>query len=98
MSSSFVRETDMTITALAVTEPKTAARNGSYAAAADQTAIAAAADQATIAAADLGSIAQGAQHVLLIIGARRTIADLDTAMRRIRGHSPPLQDARARAA
>jgi hypothetical protein len=37
-----VEETDMTITAPAVTEPKTAARNGSYAAA-DQTTIAAAA-------------------------------------------------------
>jgi hypothetical protein len=42
MSGSFVKETDMTITAPAVTEPKTATRNGGYAAAAaDQTTIAA---------------------------------------------------------
>lgn len=53
---------------------------------------------ASASGSQLASMAYGARHVLLIIGAQKIVTDLDTAMRRIREYSLPLEDARARSA
>ena len=42
----------------------------------------------------LGPIATGAGKVILAIGAQKIVPDLDTAFRRIREYSYPLEDAR----
>ncbi len=53
---------------------------------------------ASASGSQLASMAYGAQHVLFIIGAQKIVPDMDTAMRRIREYSLPLEDARAHAA
>ena len=53
---------------------------------------------ASASGSQLASMAYGAQHVLFIIGAQKIVPDLDTAMRRVREYSLPLEDARAREA
>ena len=53
---------------------------------------------ASASGSQLASMAYGAQRVLFIIGAQKIVPDLDTAMRRIREYSLPLEDARAREA
>jgi hypothetical protein len=44
----------------------------------------------------LGPLASGAGHVILIIGGQKIVPDTDTGMRRIREYAFPLEDARAR--
>lgn len=51
---------------------------------------------ASASGSQLASMAYGAEHVLLIIGAQKIVPDLDTAMRRIHEYSLPMEDARAR--
>jgi hypothetical protein len=51
---------------------------------------------ASASGSQLASMVYGAQHVLLIIGAQKIVADHETAMRRIFEYSLPLEDNRAR--
>jgi hypothetical protein len=53
---------------------------------------------ASASGSQLASMAYGAHRVLFIVGAQKIVTDLDSAMRRIREHSLPLEDARARSA
>jgi LUD domain len=53
---------------------------------------------ASASGSQLASMAYGAQHVLLIVGAQKIVTDLDTAMRRVHEYSLPMEDARARSA
>lgn len=53
---------------------------------------------ASASGSQLASMAYGAQHVLFVIGAQKIVPDLDTAMRRIRDYSLPLEHVRTREA
>jgi hypothetical protein len=53
---------------------------------------------ASASGSQLAPMAYGARRVLFIVGAQKIVTDLDTALRRIREHSLPLEDARARSA
>jgi hypothetical protein len=47
-------------------------------------------------ASQLGAYASGAGRLILVVGTQKIVADLDVAMRRIREHSFPYEDARLR--
>lgn len=53
---------------------------------------------ASASGSQLGPYAAGAQQVLFVVGAQKVAPDLDTALRRIRTYSLPLEDQRIRAA
>ena len=53
---------------------------------------------ASASGSQLGPIVSGAGHVVLVIGAQKVVADLDTGIRRINNYCFPLEDARARQA
>jgi hypothetical protein len=53
---------------------------------------------ASASGSQLGPIVSGAGHVILVIGGQKIVPDLDTALRRIREYSFPLEDERARRA
>lgn len=53
---------------------------------------------ASASGSQLGPIVSGAEHVLLIIGGQKIVADVDAGMRRIYEYSLPLEDQRAREA
>jgi hypothetical protein len=53
---------------------------------------------ASASGSQLGPIASGAGHVVLVIGAQKVVPDLDTGMRRISEYCFPLEDRRARRA
>lgn len=44
------------------------------------------------------TVAWGAEHVVLVAGLHKVVPDLDTARRRVREHSLPLENVRAQAA
>jgi len=46
----------------------------------------------------LGPLASGAEHVILVIGGQKIVPDLETGFRRIREYCFPLEDERARRA
>jgi LUD domain len=46
----------------------------------------------------LGPYAASAEQVLFVVGAQKVVPDFDTALRRIRTYSLPLEDQRIRAA
>lgn len=50
---------------------------------------------ASASGSQLGPIASGAGHVVLVIGAQKVVPDLDTGMRRISEYCFPLEDRRA---
>lgn len=43
-----------------------------------------------------GPLVSGAEHVILVIGAQKIVADLETGLRRIYEYCYPLEDERAR--
>ena len=51
---------------------------------------------ASASGSQLGPIASGAGHVILVIGGQKIVADLDTGLRRIHEYCFPLEDDRAR--
>ena len=53
---------------------------------------------ASASGSQLGPIASGAGHVLLVIGAEKIVPDFDTGLRRIYDYCFPLEDRRARQA
>jgi CheY-like chemotaxis protein len=53
---------------------------------------------ASASGSQLGPIASGAGHVILVIGAQKIVPDFDTALRRIYEYCFPLEDRRAREA
>ncbi len=53
---------------------------------------------ASASGSQLGPIASGAGHVILVIGAQKIVPDLDTGLRRIDEYCFPLEDRRAREA
>ena len=53
---------------------------------------------ASASGSQLGPIASGAGHVLLVVGAQKIVPDLDTGLRRIYEYCFPLEDRRARLA
>jgi hypothetical protein len=53
---------------------------------------------ASASGSQLGPIASGAGHLILIVGAQKIVPDLDTGMRRIYEYCFPLEDRRAREA
>src|SRR4030088_1392055 len=53
---------------------------------------------ASASGSQLGPIVSGAGHVILVIGAQKIVADLETGLRRIREYCYPLEDERAREA
>jgi YkgG family uncharacterized protein len=46
----------------------------------------------------LGPLVSGAEHVILVIGGQKIVADIETGLRRIREYCYPLEDERARRA
>jgi L-lactate utilization protein LutC len=53
---------------------------------------------ASASGSQLPSMAGGAAHAILIVGAQKVVPDLSTALRRLEEHALPLEDARAREA
>lgn len=53
---------------------------------------------ASASGSQLGPIVSGAEHVILVIGGQKVVADVETGMRRIYEYSFPLEDERARLA
>jgi hypothetical protein len=53
---------------------------------------------ASASGSQLGPLASGAGHVILVVGAQKIVADLETGLRRIREYCYPLEDERAREA
>jgi len=53
---------------------------------------------ASASGSQLGPLASGAGHVILVIGAQKIVPDVATGMRRIYEYCYPLEDARARRA
>ena len=53
---------------------------------------------ASASGSQLGPIASGAGHVILVIGAQKIVPDFDTGLRRIYEYCFPLEDLRARQA
>src|ERR1019366_6278746 len=53
---------------------------------------------ASASGSQLGPLASGAGHVILVIGAQKIVPDVATGMRRIYEYCSPLEDARARRA
>ena len=53
---------------------------------------------ASASGSQLGPLASGAGHVILVIGAQKIVPDLTTALRRIYEYCFPLEDRRAREA
>jgi hypothetical protein len=53
---------------------------------------------ASASGSQLGPIASGAGHVILVIGAQKIVPDFDTGLRRIYDYCFPLEDRRARQA
>jgi hypothetical protein len=53
---------------------------------------------ASASGSQLGPIASGAGHVILVIGAQKIVPDLNTGLRRIQEYCFPLEDRRARQA
>jgi hypothetical protein len=53
---------------------------------------------ASASGSQLGPIASGAGHVVLVVGAQKIVPDLDTGLRRIEEYCFPLEDRRARQA
>jgi hypothetical protein len=53
---------------------------------------------ASASGSQLGPLVSGAEHVILVIGAQKIVADLDTGLRRIYEYCLPLEDERARRA
>jgi hypothetical protein len=53
---------------------------------------------ASASGSQLGPIASGAGHVILVVGAQKIVPDLDTGLRRIYEYCFPLEDRRARLA
>ena len=53
---------------------------------------------ASASGSQLGPIASGAGHVVLVVGAQKIVPDLDTGLRRIDEYCFPLEDRRARLA
>ncbi|HXW33293.1 MAG TPA: LUD domain-containing protein [Acidimicrobiales bacterium] len=53
---------------------------------------------ASASGSQLGPIASGAGHVVLVVGAQKVVADLDAGIRRIDEYCFPLEDRRARQA
>jgi LUD domain len=53
---------------------------------------------ASASGSQLGPLASGAGHVILVIGAQKIVSDVATGMRRIYEYCYPLEDARARRA
>jgi hypothetical protein len=53
---------------------------------------------ASASGSQLGPIASGAGHVILVVGAQKVVPDLDTGLRRIDEYCFPLEDRRARQA
>jgi hypothetical protein len=53
---------------------------------------------ASASGSQLGPIASGAGHVILVIGAQKIVPDFDTGLRRIYEYCFPLEDRRARQA
>ncbi len=53
---------------------------------------------ASASGSQLGPIASGAGHVILVVGAQKIVPDLDTGLRRINEYCFPLEDQRARLA
>lgn len=53
---------------------------------------------ASASGSQIATIAWGAEHVVLVAGLQKIVPDLDTARRRVREHSLPLEDLRARQA
>jgi hypothetical protein len=53
---------------------------------------------ASASGSQLGPLASGADHVILVVGGQKIVADLETGLRRIREYCYPLEDERALAA
>lgn len=53
---------------------------------------------ASASGSQLGPIVSGAEHVILVIGGQKIVADLDAGIRRLFEYSLPLEDQRAREA
>ncbi len=53
---------------------------------------------ASASGSQIGPLVAGAEHVILVIGGQKIVADVDTALRRIWEYCYPLEDARARRA
>ena len=53
---------------------------------------------ASASGSQLGPLVSGAEHVILVIGGQKIVADLDTGLRRIYEYCLPLEDERARRA
>ena len=53
---------------------------------------------ASASGSQLGPVASGAGHVILVVGAQKIVPDFDTALRRIYEYCFPLEDRRARQA
>jgi hypothetical protein len=53
---------------------------------------------ASASGSQLGPLVSGAEHVILVIGGHKIVADLDTGLRRIYEYCLPLEDERARRA
>ena len=53
---------------------------------------------ASASGSQLGPLVSGAEHVILVIGGQKIVADIDTGLRRIREYCYPLEDQRARRA
>ena len=51
---------------------------------------------ASASGSQLGPLSSGAEHVILVIGGQKIVADLDTGLRRIYEYCFPLEDDRAR--
>lgn len=53
---------------------------------------------ASASGSQLGPLVSGAEHVILVIGGQKIVADIETALRRIWEYCYPLEDERARRA
>jgi hypothetical protein len=51
---------------------------------------------ASASGSQLGPLASGAGHVIVVVGGQKVVPDTETGMRRIREYAFPLEDARAR--
>jgi hypothetical protein len=51
---------------------------------------------ASASGSQIGPIASGAGKLILVIGSQKVVPDLDSALRRIREHVQPYEDARLR--
>jgi hypothetical protein len=51
---------------------------------------------ASASGSQLGPLASGAGHVIVVVGGQKIVTDIETGMRRIREYAFPLEDARAR--